>query len=75
MSDLLSIACIHIVKEDAPAILALENEPIDIRDSGRLYACERCIDKVSTGKFMKESMDNWLTIHDKHVRKNGEYYA
>jgi len=58
----LSIACIHVVKENATAILAQESEPIDPRDSGRLYACAKCLHKVESGEFMKESMDNWLTI-------------
>ena len=68
----LSIACKHVVKENAAAILALESEPIDPRESGRLYACSKCLHKVESGEFMKEPMENWMTICEDCVY--GGYY-
>ena len=51
-SNKLSIICRHPAK----AVLISQMEPEDENDSGRLYSCEACADKV------QRNIDDWQTM-------------
>jgi len=59
----LSIACEHILNENAKPILVHTMEPEDERDSGRLYACASCDEKGPDAMF-RGGIDHWATVCD-----------